>query len=115
VNTTSTSYVTLGSGTPATPSIDLVAGQTVKVTISARMSNSVGAGFAAVMSFAVSGAETIAASDANAVEQDDLIGSTLQRTSLHTASVSGGRAFTMNYKVINACTGTYVLRRIIVG
>jgi hypothetical protein len=112
VNTTSTSYVTLGSSTPAV-TLDLVAGQTVLVTISARMAHDLGAGHAAVMSYSVSGVDVQSAADADSIEENHTVGSTGQRTSLYTAASTGSHTFTGRYKQVNGGTATFVDRRIL--
>jgi hypothetical protein len=112
--TTSTSYTNLATVGPAV-TLPLFAGQQVMVTIAARMQNSVGAGFAAVMSWDISGAVTRAAQDVDSIEQNDNVGSTLQLSALYTATVTGLYVFTSKYKVLGACTGTFLERRMIVS
>lgn len=113
VTTTSGSYVALGGGTPQV-TLDLVAGQTVEVVITARLSSSTAGGFAAVMSFAVFGVESNSPSDADSIESNLAQGVTATKTSVYVATVTGEHTFAARYRVINAVTGTYSDRRILV-
>lgn len=112
-STTSTSYVDLTTAGPAVTET-LVTGQKVLVTVSCRADNSAGTSTSASnMSFAVSGASTLAAADANAAEITGICGAgTTTRVSLFTAQATGSTVFTAKYRVINTGTSTWWDRRI---
>lgn len=115
VTTSSTSYVAL-SGGPVVPVL-LSAGQIVKVTAYARLSvgPAGGPGHQAAMSWAVSGADTAAAADANAVESQSAQASPGQKTGLYVAATAGSHTFTAQYKSASGTdTATFVNRRILV-
>ncbi|HJT99698.1 MAG TPA: hypothetical protein VJ966_00665 [Actinomycetes bacterium] len=113
--TTSTTYTDLGTVGPAVTE-SLVAGQGVLVIISARMIHSAGAGASAKASFAVSGASTQAALDADAIESDltTTAGAVITRATWYVATGTGSHTFTMKFKVVSSGTGTFLNRRIIV-
>lgn len=113
-SSSSTSYVDLATTGPAV-TCDLVAGQSVLVAVSCRSSVSpTSTTFQAQMSFAVSGVESLTASDANAAENTNTASLTVSRSTVYTAAVTGSHTFTSKYRVINATTGTWLNRRIVV-
>jgi hypothetical protein len=90
----------------------------VLVTVTAELSNSASAAHT-YMGFAVSGATTVAASDAQALSftnQSNASGMTFQASATYrvTGLTAGSNTFTAKYKVSAASTGTYVNRNIIV-
>lgn len=114
VTTSSTSYVGLSGGPAVT--LDLVAGQTVTVTVYARLSvTSGGLGHQAAMAWAVSGADTVAAADADAVECQSTLLVPGQKSGLYTAVTTGSHTVTAQYKTAaGADTATFVNRRLLV-
>lgn len=117
-STSSAGYTNLATTGPSVTKT-LVNGQKAIVVVSARMS--VGANTdEAWMSFAVSGATTLAAADSNGIDQRDAGGNhykVLERTSVFTATASGSHTFTAMYKFVDgggASTATFSNRRIIV-
>jgi len=110
--TTSTSYVDLATTGPTQAA---TTGGRAIVVVSALISNST-AGANAYMSWAVSGASTIAASDTWALQHRDA-GTTgaLQASRFYLAEglTSGSNTFTGKYKVSSG-TGTFVARQIVV-
>jgi hypothetical protein len=113
-STTSTSYTNVATTGP-TVTTDLVAGQSVLVHISSRASISTGVGHGAVMSFSVSGVESLSAIDDNSVEIDDSAGATMTKSTIYTAGVTGSHTFQAKYKQINGGTALFADRRIIVS
>jgi hypothetical protein len=111
-NTTSTAYTDLATTGPAVTKT-LVNGQKVWVIISARQASDAGSGQAS-SSFAVSGATTLAAADANAAELVSDIGATVTRATVFTATASGSHTFTMKYKRVAGTTAAFLNRRITV-
>jgi hypothetical protein len=113
--TTSTSYTDLSTVGP-TAVISLVAGQGVLVWIAARLIHSAGAGAASRMSFAVSGASTQSALDANSILSDatTTAGWTLSLPTWYVATGTGSHTFTCKYKAVVSGTATFLERRIIV-
>lgn len=107
--TTATSYGDLGTAGPA---VTQTIGSTGKalIAIYAAIHNS-GGNFS-LMSYAVSGATTVAASDASSLQTsvaDDLrVGATM----LHTGLNAGSTTFTAKYRV-TANTGTFTGRRLL--
>lgn len=113
--TSTTTYTDLATTGPAV-TLDLVAGQTVLVTVQCRSAVSpTSTTFQANMSFAVSGVESLAAADANAAENTDTASATVTRSTPYTAAVTGSHTFTAKYRVLNATTGNWLNRRIIVA
>lgn len=110
--TTSTSYTDLATPGPAV-SVALRAGQKCLILIKASTSVSVEGATAALISFATSGAETIAAVDADGLENGNARFTPTTCMAIFTATAGGTYTFTMKYKVIGAITGTFKLRRII--
>jgi hypothetical protein len=111
--TTSGSYTPTLSGSPGTnPSVTLVTGTSAIVTASNTSSISNAANFAA-MSFAVSGATTIAATDDYTLSTQLTAGSTLSRSLVLTGLTAGTNTFTLQYRT-NA-TGEFGRRNLIVS
>ena len=113
--TTSLSYADLATVGPAV-TLSLVSGQACLVIISARVKHSAGGGQSSLISYAVSGASTQAASDNDSAETADTTtgGSTITRACTFTAGATGSHTFTMKYQVQAGGTGTFYNRRIIV-
>jgi hypothetical protein len=113
--TTSTTYTDLATVGP-TAVISLVAGQQADVRIYARLIHSAGAGAASRASFAVSGASTLSALDANSMLSDatTTAGWTCAMGTIFTATGTGSHTFTMKYKAVVSGTATFLERRIIV-
>ena len=105
---TSTSYDDM---TTAGPAVTLTTDTTALVIVSAVMSNS-GAN-QTYMSWAVSGASTVAASDAFALSNEGTNRMRASRMYLVTSLIAGSNTFTSKYKVSGG-TGTIGERRIIV-
>jgi hypothetical protein len=105
---TSTSYDDLATVGPA---VTVTTGTRVLVTFGALFYNS-GANLT-WLSFAVSGATTLAAADARAISHASTSGFYLSRTMELTALTAGSNTFTLKYKV-GAGTGTYQDRDIVV-
>lgn len=109
---TSTSYTATLTGSPGTnPTVTLITGTTALVSIGAFLNNS-GAG-TSIMSVAVSGAGTVAASDAwgLSVTGSSYFGNGL--TFVITGLTAGTNTFALNYRV-GSNTGNYEQRRITV-
>lgn len=111
--TSSATYIVSGAGTDAL-TLNLVAGQVVQVTVTARLSHSAGAGHGAVMSFRVTGSTTYGPIDDDSIESDSAEGSTCSRTTLFTATATGSHTVTLMYKAINGATAVFVTRRLMV-
>jgi len=110
----STSYTDLATSGPAV-TVAIAAGEKCLIYIDCgSFLDTSPAGARARMSFAVSGAETIAASDTdsvfNSIAADYVMGS---RFTLFTATTGGNYTFTAKYKVAGAVTGTWSSRRIL--
>lgn len=106
---TNTSYDDLATVGPA---VTVTTGTRALVMFSAVCSNS--AAFATLMSFAVSGATTSAATDARGTVQGaDGKSVTVGRSYLMTGLTAGSNTFTLKYRV-GGGTGTYENRHIIV-
>jgi hypothetical protein len=107
---TATTYQDVGSAGPALTKT-LVSGQKVLVTVSARLDTPVAVAQEGFVSFAVSGATTLAANDDNAARavsnNSTAVGNTVERTSVFTATAGGSHTFTMKYKVSG---GTFLVR-----
>jgi hypothetical protein len=116
--TGSTTFTPTLGGSPGTnPAVTLVTGTTALVSISAVASNnSIGGG--AILSVAVSGASTIAASTDNAATYDNSTVSffiTIAHTFIFTGLTAGTNTFALNYSLNNAAnTATFLRRRITV-
>lgn len=113
--TTTTSYTDLATAGPSIVLPGLVAGMRVAVTVSARMSVTAVGATQANMSFAVSGAGTLAAADVAAAEQTDSQSNTVSRTTIYTIPNTGDYTFTAKYKVIGATTANFLNRRITIA
>ena len=112
--TGSTAFTGTLGGSPGTnPAVTLVTGTTALVSISALASNaSIGGG--AILSVAVSGASTIAASTDNAAGYDNSTVSyfiTIAHTFVFTGLTAGTNTFTLNYSLNNSGTTASFLRR----
>jgi hypothetical protein len=98
-NTTSTSYVTTLTGDSTALSVTLVTGSIAMISMSARPYS--GATGNCFLSFSVSGATTVAASDSNAAQTSIVSNGTygqLSRTQIITGLTAGTNTFTLNYK-----------------
>lgn len=113
-STASTSFVDLATAGPATSSVVLRVGEQVMVYVSYKGGNALGAGHASLMSFAVSGVDTVAAADADGAENDNSVTATIGRWSTYTAVTAGAHTFTAKYRTISSGTSTFAARRIIV-
>jgi microcystin-dependent protein len=115
-NTTSTSYTATLNGGNTNPSVTLVTGTTVVITLSASMLSN---GGTSRMGIAVSGASTISASDAKCIRHEDLSnaaanershGATLMLTGL----TAGTNTFTLQYKhTVIAANTSYFRNRML--
>jgi hypothetical protein len=112
--TTSTSYTDLATSGPAVASLTLTNGQVCLVILSARMWNTLQDW--SFVSFAVSGATALAASDANAVQSHKEVNyrDTQTRATVFTATAAGAHTFTMKYKCGASGSAVFSDRRIIV-
>ena len=106
--TTSTSYTDLATAGPA---VTVTTGTKALVMINAEIYG--GAGFAQYMSFAVSGATTVAASDNFSIGNSGTNQIGTGTTFLVTGLTAGSNVFTVKYRV-TAGTGVYQYRRITV-
>ena len=106
--TTSTSYTDLATVGPA---VTITTGTKALVTINTELYG--GAGFSQAMSYAVSGATTIAANDNLAIENTGVNQIAVCQTFLVTGLTAGSNVFTAKYRV-SAGTGVYQFRRITV-
>lgn len=116
--TGSTAFTATLGGTPGTnPSVTLATGTTALVSISALTANNNAAG-GAIISVAVSGATTLAASLDYAANYDNTSANyflTIGHTFVITGLTAGTNTFTLNYSNNNATfTATYQRRRITV-
>lgn len=109
--TTSLSYTDLAT---VGPSVAQTIGATGKalVAIYAAMSNT--AGQFSLMSYAVEGATTVAASDAASLQTSDIDGIRMGATLLHETLNSGSNTFKAKYRVSAASTGSFTGRRLLV-
>lgn len=112
--TTSDSYTDLSTSGPA---VTLTTGTKALVIVSGRMSNGGGQSYGAFMSYAVSGASTISATDATAVRLQNT-GDSGQRQRASAASIvtltAGSNVFTAKYKSEFGGTSTFLDREICV-
>ena len=110
--TTSTTYTDLATSGPAV-TMTLVSGQTALVIVSCSVT-SASSTVDCYMSFAVSGASTLAAADANAALATQIVGSQQAafRVTLFTATSTGSHTFTAKYR--GGTTSHFARRRIIV-
>jgi predicted secreted protein len=113
--TTSTTYTDLTTVGPAV-TVHLEPGQKCEVIIYSRSSGDAPT-TGARMSYAVSGAETIAAATREAAndytESDNTTGVPGQKSSIFQATTGGTYTFTAKYRRLNATTATFADRRII--
>jgi hypothetical protein len=107
--TASTTYTNLATPGPA---VTVLTGTRALVTVSAVISTSVALD-ASVMSYAVSGSTTIAASDNNGAQARTAQLVSASATSMVTGLTPGSNTFTAQYRV-TAGTGTFVIRWITV-
>lgn len=111
-STTSTSYTNLSTSGPA---VTVTTGTRALVIISCSLQNN--STNSSYMSYAVSGATTVAATDAVAIRHRDGSGSSgeeqMSRAYLHTSLTAGSNTFTAKYRVIGG-TGSYQNRDITV-
>lgn len=108
--TTSATYTDLATTGPAV-TVTLVVGQTCTVEVVSEVTSS-SSGVAGRASYAVSGAVTVAAADADSVANSLLSGLTASKQSVFTCTVAGSHTFTMKYRCNGAATGTFAQRRI---
>lgn len=111
--TGSATYIVSGAGTDQL-AIDLISGQLVRVTISAKMSHTLDTGHGAVMSFRVTGATAYGPNDDDGCEQDNIGGATCTRTTHFTPTATGTHTFTLMYKAINGANANFSQRRLMV-
>jgi len=112
--TASASYVNLATAGPDA-TVDLAAGQQCLVVVSCSMHTS-GTGGAGRMSYAVSGAEVVAALDVDAAATNLAVASTdvmITRDSVFTAAAGGTYVFTAKYRTGSGVTGTFSNRRVV--
>ena len=112
--TTTTGFVTTLTGDATAISGTLSTGTTALVSIDAICTHSAG-GNAAQISFSVSGATTLAASDANGanITLDTSYTGTISRSFVITGLTAGTNTFTLNYKTGNP-TLTFTSRSLVV-
>jgi hypothetical protein len=107
--TASTTYADLAT---VGPSVTLTTGTAVKITITAAVGNTLAS--ASLISFAVSGATTIAALDLNYLVRNDNSLTTKQSgVMILTGLTPGSNTFTVKYRVVSG-TGTFTDRILIV-
>jgi hypothetical protein len=109
--TTSTSYADLTSGTIG-PTVTVTTGTSAWVAIKSAVDNNT-INIGTFMSFAVSGASSVAASDANAVNIAGVAAATRSRVGAFfriTGLTAGSNTFQAKYKVASASTGTFTNR-----
>lgn len=110
--TTSTSYVDLANNGPT---VTVTTGTTALVSLAASLSNS-STNSLTLVSYAVTGATTIAADDARGISLDGVGGgnfSQFGRTTLQTGLNAGVNTFTLKFKV-GSSTGTFKQRELVV-
>lgn len=114
-STISTSYTDLATVGPTIASVTLTLGQTCLVIVSANMKTGVSTA-ACAMTFAVSGATTLAAADINAATTENSTQYVVStRVTLFTATAAGAHTFTAKYKNTNASAiAQFAQRRIII-
>lgn len=108
--TTSTSYTDLADG--AHPVVSVVTGSMAWVAIYCNMQESLTNG--AWMSYVISGATTLAASDDRAIQLTTSGGERLGAMFLQTGLTPGTNVFTGKYRVSTSGTGTFSVRRLAV-
>jgi len=112
---TNTAYHTTLTGDGTAISVTLVTGTTARIDM-----NAVGAHSTTskriFLSYAVSGATTVAAADANAIDVNEAVGTyqmSLSRSNIITGLTAGTNTFTLNYKG-QVGTATWISRNLIV-
>lgn len=110
---TSTAYGDCADGAHPTVTLDVVVGEVLLVLWKARVSADA-ATTGARMSYAVSGVDTQAASDNDMFESDQTNGESAACFALYTAVATGSITITSKYRIVNAGTGTFLERRLIV-
>lgn len=108
--TASTAYTDLAT---VGPSVSITTDTTALVIVSALIATGT-AGNGAFMGFAVSGATTVAANDAQAISNPTTSGWTFGAEFLITGLTPGTNAFTAKYRVAGGTAGTWVSRYITV-
>lgn len=108
-SSSSTSYTNLATSGPA---ITVTTGTACLVFIQALFLNS-GASSSTIASYAVSGATTVAASDAYSLRGQGVDNQMRSTVLFHTGLTAGSNTFKMQYKVLSG-TGTWRYRRIFV-
>ena len=106
------------TSTPSTPTITLTTGTSVIISISANIKDTTNTATTGFMSFVVSGASSIAASDANSISAGLLsvsgeVGS-MSRTFKLTSLTSGLNTFTAVYKAVGGTSVSFSNRDIVV-
>lgn len=113
--TTSTSYVNTLTSDSTAISVTLVTGTTVLLSMTTQTAHST-TGQVNWLSFAVSGATTVAAADAQSILANEAVGTyqfSLARTFIYTGLTAGTNTFTLNYKTQGA-TATFFNRNLTV-
>ena len=108
--TTSTTYTDLATAGPA---VTITTGTKALVIMSGFAYSSVG-GYNSFAGFAVSGATTIAATDAYALADGSTVGGAASRATRLTTLTAGSNTFTMKYRQTISGTATFINREIIV-
>jgi hypothetical protein len=106
----STAYTDLATVGPA---VTVTTTDTALVSISSLIATGTG-GNGAFMAFAISGATTVAANDAQAISNPTTSGWTFGSTFLITGLTPGSNTFTAKYRVAGGTAGTWVSRSIVV-
>jgi hypothetical protein len=110
---TSTSFTATLSGSPGTnPSVTLATGTTALITLSGEVWNNTG-GNGSVVGVAVSGASTVAATDANGMSNAITTAVAVSRSLVLTGLTAGTNTFTLQYRV-GGSTGNFRNRSIVV-
>lgn len=112
-STTSGTYTDLATTGPSIASVTMAVGQVAMVVVSAYAHSNTNATVAKA-GFAVSGAETQAASDPEAAiisNPDDVM---ITRACLYTAGVAGSHTFTMKFSSSGGANATFSQRKLIV-
>jgi hypothetical protein len=110
---TSTSFTATLSGSPGTnPSVTLATGTTALITLSGEVWNNT-AGNGSVVGVAVSGASTVAATDANGMSNAITTAVAVSRSLVLTGLTAGTNTFTLQYRV-GGSTGNFRNRSIVV-
>jgi hypothetical protein len=112
--TTSGSYVDLATVGPTISNVPMIAGVTYKITVSMLLKTSNGDQLAG-MGFAVSGADTVAAIDADATFGSSLNErNTSTKVCSYTPATTGNHTITAKYKSSGGATANFSNRRLIV-